>query len=591
LVRETIGTGWSEADRSFREWLVSASGGNPFFLHSLVRHYQTTGQQFTLSPTINALLDQRLATLTPAAMTVLWTTVALGNHSTLERLTRALEMPHMELVTTIRELEVARLIGQSGQLVTPAHWLISDAVARKANVIADKLGHRRIAGILEAEARVDNDADKLWDCAQHWLAADDRSRAIEMLTRCAQYSIEIGRVREAAELLLKAASLATEPQRYELACKAIQIIKDTGEHDLIDRAADMVETVSRSGIHDDVEFAILHARVMSSPDDESARSQLQACVLSCDAESSHRINAARALLSAADHHRNASLGDEMLLAVDTLLQSSDQTDDPAALKFWCVYHATAGDALQCVPIARRLLDAAQNRPPEVAADLFRYAGAGLWRAGDVFDAIAAFEAAFERAGAVGLRRFQFTLASTIASLLFDAGREQDSRRWREKGERIADDLPAARASVSYIAGCAEMAFAQRDIGELKRLLEGSRLNSESGRIGRTRRVTEAIEIGVRLLSGEVLDSDSMVRQLTCHHVVQGESGNLSDFETAIAAAVLETTDRAEDARTLVGGYLQDYRRGFAPIATVLRNTARKLCVENSPAWCRIDQLT
>jgi len=66
---------------------------------------------------------------------------------------------------------------------------------------------------------------------------------------------------------------------------------------------------------------------------------------------------------------------------------------------------------------------------------------------------------------------------------------------------------------------------------------------------------------------------------------------LSDLETAIAAAVLEGAEHAEDARTLVASYLQDYRRGFAPIATVLRNTARKLCVENSPAWCRIDQLT
>jgi DNA-binding SARP family transcriptional activator len=591
LVRETIGVGWSEADRSFREWLVSASGGNPFFLHSLVRHHQTTGQQFTLSPTINALLDQRLATLTPEAMTVLWTSVALGNHSTLERLITALEMPHMELVTTIRELEVARLIGQSGQLVTPAHWLISDAVTRKANAIADKLGHRRIAAILEAEARVNNDADKLWDCAQHWLAADDRFRAIEMLTQCAQYSIEIGRVREAAELLLKAASMATDPQRYELACKAIGIVKDTGEHDLIDRASDMIDSTSRSGIHDDVEFAILHARVMSSPDDESARIQLQACVLSCDAETNHRINAGRALLSAADHHRNASLGDETLLAVDTLLRSDDQADDPAALKFWCVYHATAGDAMQCVHIARRLLDAAQNQPPEVAADLFRYAGAGLWRAGQVLDAITAFEAAFELASAVGLSRFQFTLASSIASLLFDAGRENDSRRWLEKGEQIADDLPAARASVSYIAACAEIAFARRDIGELRRVLEASLLSNETGRNGPTSRLTQAIEIGVRLLSGETLDTDSMVQQLTCHHVVRSESGNLSDFETAIAATALEAAERAEDARTLVGNYLQDYRRGFAPIAAVLRNTARELCVADSPAWCRIDQLS
>jgi tetratricopeptide (TPR) repeat protein len=585
LVHEAIGLGASETAQRFREWLVSASRGNPFFLHSLVRHYQTTGREFAVSPTISALLDQRLATLSAAAMTVLWTSVALGNHSTLDRLIAALEMPHMELVTSVRELEVARLIVQTGQLVTPAHWLISEAVARKATAIADKLGHRRIAAILETEARANNDADKLWDCAQHWLAADENARAIEMLTQCAQHSIEIGRLREAAEALLKAAASTNDPLRHELACKAINIAQSAAELDLLDRAAKMIDHSNRAGVHDHIELAELSAHGILIAENERVRAQLHDCVMASSADRNHRIDAARVLLIVADLWGGPGLSAAEFDVLDRLVLLDD-SNDLASLRFLLLYHATVGDNQKCANLSRQLIAVADGARPEIAADLYRYAAAGLWRAGEVNQGMAGFARAFESAESGGLLRAQFLAAVSLAGLGHDIGQENGSARWLEKAERIADELPSLRGEPGYIAVWFENALSKGDVVALKRLLNGSpQYASGAGRApGRLARV---VEISIQALSGELLDPSSAVQELTKHHVAGGETGNISDLEIAIAAIVLDQTDTRDAARRVVSDYLQHFRRGPSPIAAALRDAIVRIGVGTLPPWCRI----
>jgi hypothetical protein len=584
LVDQTLGNGASSADHAFRKWLVGASGGNPFFLHSLVRHYQTTGQEFSVSPTINALLDQRLATLSPPAMTVLWTSVALGNHSTIERLTLALEMPHVDLVTTVRELEVSRLIVQSGDVVTPAHWLLSDAVKRRATVIADKLGHRRIATILEAEARANNDANKLWDCAQHWLAADDSPRAIEMLTQCAQHSIEIGRLREAAELLLKAASLATHPQRHELACRAIRLADETSELDVILRARELVDQSNRADIHDEIELAELSAQGILSGEKEGASDRLHACIVSPRVDKNHRINAARSLLVIADQAGGSGLPRRDFHVLEDLIRMQHGAVDADALKLMILYHATVGEPSKLGDLSHRLRELAHAARPEVAANLYRYAGSGFWRAGDVVESLSSLRRAFETAESVGLRRAQFLVASMLSSFSHDVGRERDSHAWIEMAERVADELPSLRSSLSYIAICFEHALLHGDLVELKRLLDSV---SQVGLVAGRARIARGIDVSIKRLSGESLDQQAVVRALTQHHVAGRESGNVSDLEVAIAADLLDGARDRDGAREIVQSYLINYRRGPALIAAMLRDTIRRLGIEELPSWCTI----
>jgi DNA-binding SARP family transcriptional activator/tetratricopeptide (TPR) repeat protein len=586
LVHQTIGQGNSRTDQAFRDWLVSASGGNPFFLHSLVHHYQTTGREFSVSPTINALLDQRLATLSAAAMTVLWTSVALGNHSTLDRLIAALEMPHMELVTSVRELEVGRLIVQSAQLVTPAHWLISDAVTRKATAIADKLGHRRIAAILEAESRSNNDADKLWDCAQHWLMADDTARAIEMLTQCAQHSIEIGRLREAAEVLLKAAFLASSPERHDLACKAITIAHSVAELDVVGRAAKLIDHSNRGGVHDHIEFAELSAQGVLFGENEETRLRLHECAMAPDADRSHRIDAARMLLVIADLWGGPGLSDTAFEALSGLVALGDQTNDLVSLRYLVLYHATVGDPTVCGKLSRRLIEIAQGARPEIAGDLYRYAANGLWRSGDLCEALAGFRRAFELAESVGLRRPQFLAAAALAGFSHDIGKNKESDYWMEKIERIADELPSLRGEGGYISACFEPALTRGDVVELKRLLDGAtQFASRSGRA--LSRMARLLEITIQQLSGELSDPAAAIGELTGRHVTGGETGNVSDLEIAVAASLSENAGDGETAHCILSNYLKNYRRGPTPIAGILRDAIVRIGTGELPPWCRI----
>jgi DNA-binding SARP family transcriptional activator/predicted ATPase len=582
LVRETIGEGKSEADRSFREWLVSAANGNPFFLDSLIRHYQTTGEQFSVSPTINALLDQRLATLTPEAMTVLWTSVALGNHSTIERLIAALEMPHMELVTTIRELELARLIVQAGSLVTPAHWLISDAVTRKASAIADKLGHRRIAAILEAEARVNNDADKLWDCAQHWLAAGEVYSAIQMLEQCAQHSIEIGRLREAAELLVKAASLASHPMRDDLACRAIRLALHAAELDVVLEAAELIDRTSRAGVHDDIEFAELYARGVVLLDESDSQSRLEACIADSTAAQEHRINAGRALLAIIDVQRGSRPAHDTLKTLGRLAELNRESEDPATLKFLMVYHATIGNVANCPDIARRLCGAAKKTRPELAADLYRYAGSGNWRSGSIDDAIEAFDLAINMADSVGLHRLKFALACDVASLQFDLGHDEEASRWMSMAEAVADEIPTLRAGFSYLTISIEMALTRADLDALNRLVDAAARETKSGPVSQVGRAVRAAEISIQHSTANI-DVVSAVRELLCHHVPSAERGNISDLETAIAATILADVGKTNAASETTIRYLRDYRRGGAPVARILGNVLKRLQLTEGPS--------
>ncbi|HEX8945774.1 MAG TPA: hypothetical protein VF785_21710, partial [Gemmatimonadaceae bacterium] len=465
-------------------------------------------------------------------------------------------------------------------------WLISDAVTRNASAIADKLGHRRIAAILEAEARVNNDADKLWDCAQHWLAAGEVPRAIEMLTQCAQYAMEIGRLREAAGLLVKAASLASHPVRHELACRAIRLAHEISELDVVLRAAELVDRTDRADVHDEIEIAELLAQGIAPGEESDAQARLHHCVLASNADESHRINAARALLVFADSAGGAGLSQDGFGALADLIQLKDRADDPDCLKLLVLYHATVGEAAKLGTLSRQLRDVGHRERPEIAANLFHYAAAGFWRGGEPTEALTTFTRAFEAAESVGLRRLQFLAASMLSSFSHDIGDEKGSRDWMEKAEKIADELPALRTNMSYVAICFENALIRSDVVELKRLLDVSaRVGLASG----PRRMIRALEVSIQRLSGEPLDREAVVSELIRHHVPARESGNLSDLEVAIATDVLDRDQDAGLARSTVLNYLQEYRRGLAPIAAMLRDAIRRLAIDVKalPSWCQI----
>ena len=81
-------------DPSFQKWLADTSGGNPLYLRFLTDHFRTTRERYSLSPRLSDLIDQRVTALDADALSVLQATTLLGNHATVDRLQRLLEITH-----------------------------------------------------------------------------------------------------------------------------------------------------------------------------------------------------------------------------------------------------------------------------------------------------------------------------------------------------------------------------------------------------------------------------------------------------------------------------------------------------------------
>ena len=151
-------------------------------------------------------------------------------------------------------------------------------------------------------------------------------------------------------------------------------------------------------------------------------------------------------------------------------------------------------------------------------------------------------------------------------------------------ERVADELPGLRSSMAYVSICFEIAVARADTVELRRLLD---VVSQVGLVAGRDRMARGLEISIMRLSSEPFDRHAVVRELTKHHVVGGESGNVSDLEVAIAADLLDAECDQVAARGIILDYLRIYRRAAAPIAAMLRDSIRRLQIDELPSWCRI----
>src|SRR5262249_32776156 len=136
LTRMALSAQAADADSELCEWLVTISSGNPFFIHSLVLHYSSTGQRFAVPPTLEGLLRHRIAGVRADARVVLHACIVLGKHSTVKRLCETIEISTATLFASIRELETARLLVEEGNHVSVQHALIAERVLHDTSPLA-----------------------------------------------------------------------------------------------------------------------------------------------------------------------------------------------------------------------------------------------------------------------------------------------------------------------------------------------------------------------------------------------------------------------------------------------------------------------
>ena len=193
-------------DDRFIDWCVETSGGNPYFIEELVNFRITTGEQYSVPPSLIAMVEARLACLRPDALRVLQAAAILGRNSTVALLQHVLELPTYVLFSAIEELGDGDLLAVAAPAqesrVAPVlcrHDLIMRAATRGLTTQGRALLHHAAARAIEWGASGSHSAELLWDCADHWQAAGQSDRSIGAAVACARHLHEMGLVREAGE--------------------------------------------------------------------------------------------------------------------------------------------------------------------------------------------------------------------------------------------------------------------------------------------------------------------------------------------------------------------------------------------------------
>jgi hypothetical protein len=321
---------------------------------------------------VQTLLDGRIARLRPGAKRVLQAAAVLGEHSTIDRLDRVLEMTTHDLLGALDELTEAGLVATNGSVVRPRHDMVTVRILSATSDASRRLLHRRAAIVLEADIERDAPLDATWSCAHHWNATGESGRGLSLVLAAATQLLEIGLPAEAISLTQRARSLCSvADDEFNLLRIEATARMFAGE---IEHAAVMFRDLSTQE-KDTAPRPIWAADLLSAfeLDFRSTRfSSLSAsviCGLAADVAlpARTRLRAATLTLKIATNTWDTEPGimSRAWLAVRDITVSSGE-DQTQWLLLQMIYHLTAGDrGLGCAAL-KKLLTLQRGQTPSYA---------------------------------------------------------------------------------------------------------------------------------------------------------------------------------------------------------------------------------
>ncbi len=165
--------------------------GNPFFLMEVVRLLATKDQHLEhpsphtvtglpLPPRVSDMLSHRLASLSPACLQVLTLASVIGRSFTLEVLTRACDLPRMQILERLEEALQARIITADRQAIDHygfTHILLRETVYNELTLTQRVTFHRKIGEAVEQVSLVF--PSPLAELAYHFAMAAQSGQEVE----------------------------------------------------------------------------------------------------------------------------------------------------------------------------------------------------------------------------------------------------------------------------------------------------------------------------------------------------------------------------------------------------------------------------
>jgi DNA-binding SARP family transcriptional activator len=559
-----------ETAHTVRDWIAETSGGNPLFLVTLAAHFRQTGQPFGVPPSLRDLIGRRLDTLDSRPLAMLQTCVILGNHSTLPRLIECLQLPQFELLAATSALESAHVAKLVDDRVTPAHPLIAEVLQERSSTLFDRVARYRVAEVLQKD--LDGGQTSLaWDCAELWVSVGEDERAYHALCRCAAQAMEIGRAREAAEILLKAASLrVSDALRERALTEVVHAARAGSEYDLVLSTVEKLRSASVPSFHDDVELAELGAWAVTYRAGPDFEQRAIACTRSESATPDHRIRAALLLTKYADGCSKPHLAALVRDAIATLDQ--DAVDPVVRLEFEMVSQCAFGEPASARAAAVRFGERLAHLPPARVASVEMNRSIAFWRIGDVdlaFDAARRSHLAAVSCGAV---RLALTSALQLADMQRAAGILHEGHRWLA----IAGQVHAANPQIGeyeLLVSQLDFAITEHRAEDAQQLLVAASSKALfAGTI--QKRWQRCFELRLMQLRGERIPTQDRA-SLAAFRDGPAPLCGVRDFEIAVVCFDEVDGGAAHDARVFLSDYLARERMSPSPIAPVLRTAAAR----------------
>ncbi|HEU4643477.1 MAG TPA: AAA family ATPase [Gemmatimonadaceae bacterium] len=582
LLRELVrGTG-REEDTDFLTWCINSSGGSPYYLAELAANARREGDCFQPPASLNRLINDRLARLSPLAKRVLQACSLLGRLSTSDRIERMLGERRLSLLSAFEELEHLGLIESDGATVLCRHELLATAATQHLSPLGRQLLHRHAAEVLEQDTTTEQSPTLVWECVEHLERAGDRDRAVGFVLGCARHLIGLGLPNAAIELYDRLLAYDTgrlhTPSLLEERIIALQLadqweqLSAALQH--LWRVQEQVGIVAER--HSTFELLSIEARWQLGQPIDRSYDQLLECVHDGSASRDHRLHAALLALIFADNLYRRDGVHEVAATAETLSSWPGKDSLIALQTLRLIYLTSFGDLASAAGAAEALQDSVRNcgNPAQVSRSL-RHASLALEAAGLRDRATESAREALQIAEAEGMTNAVIAAASRLVTLSLARGDGTEASFWLTKAEEIALRRASTLNDSSMSLTRARIALDRGDIDGAARHIDRLREPDQLVDTPRARTQVLALETDLMLQSGSWNPTKSQLDELY-NVFVRCRSFVGHDYATAVLVEAFAASGLRAEAQGMLCGYLQEWRREKSSLLPRLANLREML---------------
>jgi len=556
-------------DEDLQSLYVEMASGNPLLIHELARYWESCGHRYPVPPSIESALNKRIDDLSINDLFTLQTTAMLGQHASVARLVRLLELSEVDLLNHMESLEQRGFVRWEYNIFQCAHSALTNAVCSRLSSTASQASHSRIARLLRSELEPPDDSRLLWDCANHYRLAGLHREAIEMFARCSDRLLKLGLPQQAASIWERVFEWCQrDEERVLVQEKMIPVLLAVGDLARVSRVAyevgrlraDLQQGNSRWS---EWQIDVLEARMYALEDVEPILIEASTCLNDDSAEPATRVRAGIcAMICAYNLHDPTRLQHFN----DLLLSIADQVSVRPVdrLTMSMVFNTYIGDLERGAEAGSALVTYARlsGSLAFLAQSLRRHAMA-LRLLGQFSDAHTALSEALQLAKWMGSRSYTLATLTQISETLIEQGQlqsardlldgaitAQDRRRFPYRAIAVAQ----AKAIIALVDGNREEALRVCDSRAFRKWRNRT---SESG--GRNKNYSLAVSALLAVSRERVRLPTKQLLALE-HEFTRLQSLGNQDFAAFAFCKSLLAQDQPDRMRKILAEYLQDHRR-------------------------------